>query len=175
MSIAKETMIKAYFRMQQRMADHLQQEKMSIFEMDAHEREKFIHATVMCLMTMECKEAETAEEAEKTFEVYDSVLTLMMALTPEQFERMFPIEKKFDGDRWGTKDYFFTKKIMDSLPKEEMLYKNITPFDLMWDYCNKTIRELVVGYMGAFSEIRKLQGKPSPLQEFLTQGKGEVD
>lgn len=94
MSIAKETMNKAYFRMQQRMADHLQQEKMSIFEMDAHEREKFIHATVMCLMTMECKEAETAEEAEKTFEVYDSVLTLMMALTPEQFERMFPIEKK---------------------------------------------------------------------------------
>lgn len=169
MSIAKETLNEAYIRLHKKFADRMQQDKMSIFEMDAHEREKYIHATAMCLVTMEHKQAETEEEAERTFELYDSVLTLMMTLTPEQFERMFPIEKTFDGDRFGIKDYFFTKKIMDNLPEGEMLYKNITPFDLMWDYCNGTIRQLLVGYMGTMSDIRKLQGKPSLLQEILRQ------
>lgn len=173
MSIAKEKINKAYLRINQKYGDILLGSEMSIVDMDEHEREKFLYATVMFLTTAEHKNAETLEDAEALFEIYDVVITALMALTPEQFERMFPIEKTYDGDRWEVKDYYFTKKIVDSLPKGEMLYKNVNPFEFMWDYCNKTIRFLLVKYMGTMSEIRKFQGLPSLFEEYFCQPNDE--
>lgn len=173
MSIEREKINQAYFRINQRYGDLLMETKTNIINMDEEDKSKFLYATVMYLTTSSHEWTETLEEAEAMFELYDSVITLLMALTPEQFERMFPIDKTYDGDRWEVKDYYFTKKIVDSLPKGEMLYKNVNPIEFMWDYCNKTIRILLVKYMGVMSEVRKFHGMPSLLEEYFCQSTEE--
>ena len=32
---------------------------------------------------------------------------LMVGLTPRELQQLFPIEKEYDGDKWGTKDYYY--------------------------------------------------------------------
>ena len=31
----------------------------------------------------------------------------MVGLTPRELYQLFPIEKEYDGDKWGTKDYYY--------------------------------------------------------------------
>ena len=66
-------------------------------------------------------------------------------MTYRELVNMFPIEKWYDGDKWGTKDYFYTvnyinEKGIDNLIKD--------PFELIWEYQNLYIRELGVKWIG---------------------------
>lgn len=70
--------------------------------------------------------------------------------------KIFPIDKTYDGDKWGCKDYFFTMDV----PKEKGLDNAVGRdgvFDLMWDYENRDLREFTVFYMSCMSAMYKQQ------------------
>jgi len=43
------------------------------------------------------------------------LLGLIEELTPREFTRLFPIDKRYDGNRYETKDYFSTVEYIDSI------------------------------------------------------------
>ena len=54
------------------------------------------------------------EEVNLMFAAAQYSLMALGLLTPVELERMFPINKTYDGDRWQSKDYFYTKKYSKS-------------------------------------------------------------
>lgn len=53
-------------------------------------------------------------EAEKQKYVI-GMLGLIEELTPREFTRLFPIDKRYDGNRYETKDYFSTVEYINSI------------------------------------------------------------
>ena len=80
-------------------------------------------------------------------------------LTPMEFQTIFPIEKTFDGDKYQMKDYFYTKRYIDSFGPDRVIGEDIMEF--LWEYHNRDIGDFVVKTMLALSAIRKAEGKRS--------------
>ena len=59
-------------------------------------------------------EPRTLGQVNTDFNFLESVKMLMRQLTPREMMSMFPIEKEYDGEKFGCKDYFYTmEKLKD--------------------------------------------------------------
>jgi len=76
---------------------------------------------------------------------------------------IFPLDKTYDGDKWETKDYFFSMDLI----KE---YGIDTPVNdgtsFLWDYMNMETRDFLINTMSITDRIRNLQGYPSAAEKF---------
>lgn len=79
--------------------------------------------------------------------------------------KIFPIDKEYDGDKWGCKDYFFTMNVLKGKGLDNAVGRDGV-FDLMWDYENKDLREFTVFYMSCMSAIYKQQNGVSFAEKF---------
>ena len=70
--------------------------------------------------------------------------------------KIFPIDKTYDGDKWGCKDYFFTMDVLKEKGLDNAVGRDGV-FDLMWDYMNNDLREFTVFYMNCMSAMYKQQ------------------
>lgn len=70
--------------------------------------------------------------------------------------KIFPIDKTYDGDKWGCKDYFFTMDVLKEKGLDNAVGRDGV-FDLMWDYENRDLREFTVFYMSCMSAMYKQQ------------------
>lgn len=98
------------------------------------------------------------------FKFSQSILYAMKKLTPKEFMNIFPIAKEFDGDSYGTKDYFYTMDYLKSLDMDKPIGENILEF--LWEYHNWTISIFNVEVIGFLSDFRRLQGKTSLAQQW---------
>lgn len=90
------------------------------------------------------------------FNLIDSLFGIIGRIKLNNLIKIFPIDKTYDGDKYGCKDYFFT---MNAL-KEKGLDNAVgcdEVFDLMWDYENRDLREVTVFYMSCMSAMYKQQ------------------
>lgn len=85
-------------------------------------------------------------------------------LTPMEFQTIFPIEKTFDGSKYQMKDYFYTKRYIESFGLNRVIGEDVMEF--LWEYHNRDIRDFVVKTMLCLSAIRKAEGKKSLAAEF---------
>lgn len=108
----------------------------------------------------------TWEEAEHDFQYAESIKTFMGLLTPIEFMELFPISKEFKGHKYGFKDYFYTRDYLKGLDPNEPIGddKAITKF--LWNYCNEDIDEFNANLMTYLSNLRKLTGQTSLMEEF---------
>ena len=66
-------------------------------------------------------------------------------LTPRQLMQVFPVVKEYDGDHWGTKDYFYTLEAMRKHGLDKRIGRtNKEIHHVLWDYMNHSISGLVV-------------------------------
>jgi hypothetical protein len=86
-------------------------------------------------------------------------------LTPRDIEAILPIAKEYDGKRYGTKDYFSTKKVIKELGEDTPLGDNVNHF--LFEYHNWHVMEFVVESMSAMSAIRRKQGKKEMFTMFI--------
>lgn len=101
----------------------------------------------------------TLETVENTFELASSIKSLMGLLTPGELMTIFPVDKVYNGTKWGTKDYFYTMDCINKLdPKELIGEENILNF--LWDYTNIDLMLFSVNLMGYASKLRQLEGCP---------------
>jgi len=110
-------------------------------------------------------EPSTIEEAEINFQLADTIQRLIGLLAPAEFVNLFPITKEYDGQRWGVKDYFYTRDYINGLPDEPI--GNIeTVMKFLWEYHNKDIHSFLVKIMCNASAVRKFQGQKSIMEEW---------
>lgn len=93
------------------------------------------------------------------------VLTdLMSLLTPNEFVRMFPIIKEYDGELYGVKDYFSTIKEVQKYQQNKPIGEKITEF--LMEYYNWDIMEFEVLKLCTISDIRRMDGQLGILEQF---------
>ena len=105
----------------------------------------------------------TYDEAISDFQFASMILGLIGTLTPTEFINLFPIEKEYKGHKWGIKDYFYTMNYINSLNPNEPINDALK---FIWEYTNWEITEFNVSIMKYISNLRRLQGKPSLMEEW---------
>lgn len=100
------------------------------------------------------------------FQLASAIKVVIGLLTPAEFMNVFPIEKEFDGHKYGVKDYFYTIEYINTLDKHKPIGEEISKF--LWEYNNWEIRLFTVAIMGIMSDIRSYEGKPSLAEEWAS-------
>lgn len=103
-----------------------------------------------------------------THEYIGCLLDMFGEMTPRQVMCLFPISKTYDGDRWGTKDYYSTMEEVRKIGLDNVIGRDKAPEFLM-DYENWDINRFMVAFMMVISRMRVLQGGRDPLEEFLEE------
>jgi len=103
----------------------------------------------------------------------DSLLTLVThtdnligELTPRELIQMFPITKKYNGDKTESKDYFHTMEKIEAFGIDVLIDKNVS--ELFFDYQNRHITNYAIFKLGVIDDLRRHQGKQGMLEEFMS-------
>ncbi|KRM62437.1 hypothetical protein FC26_GL002010 [Paucilactobacillus vaccinostercus DSM 20634] len=105
---------------------------------------------------------------EHTFNSFDLVLMAIDTITPRKLMQIFPIDKKYDGHKWESKDYYTTMDVM----REHGMDRQIgtaegQAFDFLWDYMNHDVMMFVVRFMSVLSDMSQLKGNGDPTVKFF--------
>lgn len=94
--------------------------------------------------------------SQAVYELMDVIFMVCGYLTLRNFVNVFPIEKEYDGEKWESKDYFYTMKILSEMDWDKPVGRdNIS--NLLWDYQNDELRNAYIDYTCAASNIYKKQ------------------
>ncbi len=96
------------------------------------------------------------EVKQNSFNLIDALLGIIGRIKLKNLIKIFPVDKTYDGDKWGCKDYLFTMNILKEKGLDNAVGRD-GAFDLMWDYMNKDLREFTVFYMSCMSAMYKQQ------------------
>lgn len=133
-------------------------------DINTNERKKMVYYGIKMLNAQK-KDASNYEYLMNMLNQSDFIKAVISTLTPDEFENIFPIEKTYDGERFGIKDYFFVKKSLDIIGREIEIGHNVEK--LMWDYVNHDVREFNVNNLSILSDIRRHQGHKGIMEEFM--------
>ncbi len=95
------------------------------------------------------------EDLTEFFELTEMVKVSISLLTPSQLITIFPVDKKYDGNRFQYKDYFFTMSILEKMGMDTMI-KGYVDY-LLWDYMNSEINRFLVNSMCTLDDMTKCQ------------------
>lgn len=95
---------------------------------------------------------------EAIFQLFEYVRYHISLLTTNELMQIFPIDKEYDGKRWGCKDYFFS---MDALRAHGLDTPIGAAVDvLLWDYMNRTMMDFSAEYTSIASKLyREITGE----------------
>lgn len=82
----------------------------------------------------------------------DKVFDAVKEMTPREFMQIFPIEKRYDGEKWGEKDYF---SVMEDVKRHGLDKKITEPERFLMDYMNDDVGDFIVRFMGLASDAYK--------------------
>lgn len=88
-------------------------------------------------------------------------------LTPNEFMTVFPVEKRYDGDRYDVKDYFSTMKELREIGMDTVIGGHVD--SLLFDYQNPHVRKFNIFKFNVVDRFRAYQGKPSLMKAFLAE------
>ncbi|WP_195837982.1 hypothetical protein [Tissierella pigra] len=111
----------------------------------------------------------TREEVEQRFQTINIIQDCIGLLTSREFMNIFPIAKEYDGDKWQVKDYFYTMNYINTLDLDAPIGTGEKALNFLWEYYNRDILRFVVEGMCCMSDLRKLQGQPSLMEEWATK------
>jgi hypothetical protein len=132
-------------------------------EINFNDTKKIIFAGVKMINSNEDKSF-TYEQLIERFDLISTLNGFISYVTPKQFETIFPIAKEYDGSLYGTKDYFYTRKYIESRGENNLIGENVMEF--LWDYQNWDINIFVVNSMTVISDLRRAEGGKGLMEEF---------
>lgn len=95
--------------------------------------------------------------ADDALAIGDAIICAIGKLTPRQMMNLFPPKKDFDGDRFGCKDYFYTKKAVEEYGLDRKIENAV---DFLWGFQNDDIGRFMVEYLCfAGKRYRQLTGR----------------
>lgn len=101
-------------------------------------------------------EPKTLAENQVRFQMIDGIFSLLGSLTVKNFVTTFPITKEYDGEKWQSKDYFYTIDVLSKMDWDKPIGRD-NMYDLLWDYQNDDLREVCVEFTSAMSAIYRFQ------------------
>lgn len=111
------------------------------------------------------------EKMESFLVLVDMLMDIVCRLTPAELMNIFPIEKIYDGKKYGCKDYFTTMEALQAYDLNEPIKTKEKVESLLWDYMNVTVMEYQVNRMRVIGELYRLHtGKCLVEQDFKKLG-----
>lgn len=98
----------------------------------------------------------TLEESQATFDLIDALFSVMGCIKLRNFVTIFPITKEYDGEKWQSKDYFFTMNVLSKMDWDKPIGRD-KMYELLWDYQNDDLREVCVEFTCAMSAVYRSQ------------------
>lgn len=138
----------------------------TVEEYDKDTLKKLIWTGVKMINASESR-SNNQESLETKFSLVNIVNSLMSLITPRDFENIFPIDKEYDGEKWGMKDYFYTRKFIEEFGLDRVIGDEIE--DFLWDYLNLTTRLYTVRCLGIMSDLHKLETGKGIMEEFFEE------
>ncbi|KAF5059809.1 hypothetical protein DSECCO2_332290 [anaerobic digester metagenome] len=90
-------------------------------------------------------------------------------LTPAEFMTIFPITKTYDGERWESKDYFYTMQMVQDHGLDTPIGNEEAVFSFLWDYVNRDIRLYMVRCMNIISRFSEFHTGRSTFERFIQE------
>ena len=107
----------------------------------------------------------TLEESQATFDLIDALFSVMGCIKLKNFVTIFPITKEYDGEKWQSKDYFYTIDVLSKMDWDKPIGRD-NMYDLLWDYQNDDLQEVCVEFTCAMSAIYRSQtGKDTKIKK----------
>ena len=108
----------------------------------------------------------TTENLYNVSELYKS---LVAELTYKEFMEIYPIDKRYDGAKTETRDYYSTMEFLSDIDLDSQIGNKEQVMDLFWDYSNWELLDVASASMCAMSAMsRKLLGV-DPTEAFFTK------
>ncbi len=108
----------------------------------------------------------TREIADSNFQIASITKEFIGLLTPGEFVEIFPIRKDFNGHKWESKDYFYTRDYINTLDQDTPIKEQEEVLAFLWEYTNWEVSEFTVSLMGFMDDLRRLDGLPSLGEEW---------
>jgi len=91
---------------------------------------------------------------------------LISQITPRALTQIYPIEKSYDGNKYGTVDYFFTMEQLEEFGMDEPITKDKV-MDVLFNYDNIHILKYMSIKLSVISGLRRCEGHPGLAEEFF--------
>jgi len=91
---------------------------------------------------------------------------LIGQITPRELIQIYPIKKSYDGNKYGTVDYFFTMEKLEEFGMDELITDDKV-MDLLFNYDNNHICEYGCTKLCVISDLRRCEGRPGLAEEFF--------
>lgn len=111
---------------------------------------------------------ESLEEKNLMYQIFDNLFKIIGYIRLKNLIITFPIEKEYDGDKWGCKDYFYTMNVLKKNNLENAVGRDEV-FNLLWDYVNDDLRTVAVEYMNCISALHKEQTGESLIENGMEE------
>lgn len=92
-------------------------------------------------------------DTENIWNVSELYKSLLSQLTYREFCEIYPIEKRFDGDKTETRDYYSTKEFLSTVNLDSTIGSKEKVMDLFWDYSNWELLDVASASMSATSDM----------------------
>jgi len=124
-----------------------------------------IYYGVKYVITMPESQQITMDDAMLKFGMINVVIKLISLITPAELIQIFPVTKRYDGDRYETKDYFSTMQELTKIGLNEIIGEKVE--ELLWDYQNFDIMRLSISQLSVVDDIRRFNGQKGIIEDFF--------
>ena len=104
-------------------------------------------------------------EIENRYQELKQVMDTIGRLPPMELLRMYPVTKEYDGEKWGTKDYFYTMDRLSRLPANKPIGDAQDVACLLWDYQNWDLSFLLLQWENVLGDLHVYCNEPGPQDE----------
>ncbi|RJW38684.1 hypothetical protein DXC92_19010 [Clostridiales bacterium TF09-2AC] len=105
-------------------------------------------------------------EIENRYQELKQAMDTIGRLTPMGLLRLYPVDKEYDGKKWGTKDYFYTMERLRRLPADKPIGDAQDVACLLWDYQNWDLRWLLLQWQNVIGDLYIYCNDHRPNDEF---------
>ncbi|MCC8025666.1 MAG: hypothetical protein LIP16_10250 [Clostridium sp.] len=113
-------------------------------------------------------------EIENRYQKLKQVMDTIGRLTPMELLRLYPVDKEYDGKKWGTKDYFYTMDRLRRLPADKPIGDAQDVAVLLWDYQNWDLAFLLLQWENVLGDLHVYCNEPGPQDELHDRMKRAV-
>lgn len=91
---------------------------------------------------------------------------LIGQITPRELIQIYPITKSYDGNKYGTIDYFSTMEKLEKFGMDEPITEDKV-MDVLFGYDNTHICKYGCTKLSVISDLRRCEGHPGLMEEYF--------
>lgn len=115
----------------------------------------------------------SAAELQSLFQLCVAVRAQVGAMTPREFGTFFPVDKTYNGAKWGNKDYFHTMKYIHGIGGMDTVIGE-RDLEFMYEYDNWDVRFFTLTSLAIISELQEPTDGKNIMEEFASLLDAEI-